>query len=80
MIYNVVLAAGVQQSESVIHIHISTLFKDSFPRIGHYITTYIFIHKHMVILQKIKNNIYPLFVKILDYYFNAFKVTFKVSV
>ena len=26
MIYNVVLVSGVQQSESVIHIHISTLF------------------------------------------------------
>ena len=27
MIYNVVLVSGVQQSESVIHIHISTLFQ-----------------------------------------------------
>ena len=26
LIYNVVLVSGVQQSESVIHIHISTLF------------------------------------------------------
>ena len=26
MIYNVLLVSGVQQSESVIHIHISTLF------------------------------------------------------
>ena len=26
MIYNAVLVSGVQQSESVIHIHISTLF------------------------------------------------------
>ena len=32
MICNVVLVLGVQQSESVIHIHISTLFfLDSFP-------------------------------------------------
>ena len=30
LIYNVVLVSGVQQSESVIHIHISTLFLDSF--------------------------------------------------
>ena len=29
--YNVVLVAGVRQSESLIHIRISTLFKDSFP-------------------------------------------------
>ena len=29
--YNVVLVSGVQQSESVIHIPISTLFLDSFP-------------------------------------------------
>ena len=27
MIYNVMLIAGVQQSESDIHIHIATLFK-----------------------------------------------------
>ena len=27
---------GVQQSESVMHIHISTLFSDSFPIEGHY--------------------------------------------
>ena len=26
LIYNVVLISGVQQSESVVHIHISTLF------------------------------------------------------
>ena len=31
LIYNVVLVSGVQQSESVIHIHISTLFKILFP-------------------------------------------------
>ena len=31
MIYNVVLLAAVQQSESVTHIHISTLFKILFP-------------------------------------------------
>ena len=30
LIYNVVLVSAVQQSESVIHIHISTLL-DSFP-------------------------------------------------
>ena len=32
MAYNVVLVSGVQQSESVIHIHISILF----PHIGYY--------------------------------------------
>ena len=31
LIYNVVLVLGVQQSESVIHIHISTLFQILFP-------------------------------------------------
>ena len=31
LIYNVVLVSAVQQSESVIHIHISTLFKILFP-------------------------------------------------
>ena len=31
LIYNVVLVSGVQQSESVIDIHVSTLFLDSFP-------------------------------------------------
>ena len=31
LIYNVVLVSSVQQSESIIHIHISTLFLDSFP-------------------------------------------------
>ena len=34
LIYNVVFVSGVQQSESVIHTHISTLFLfflDSFP-------------------------------------------------
>ena len=37
MIYNVVLVSGVQQSESVIHIHISTLFFFRlFSHIGHY--------------------------------------------
>ena len=35
MIYNVVLVSGVQQSESVIHVHISTLFR-FFSHIGHY--------------------------------------------
>jgi len=29
--YNVVLVSAVQQSESVIYIHLSTFFKDSFP-------------------------------------------------
>ena len=29
--YGVVSVSGIQQSESVIHIHISTLFLDSFP-------------------------------------------------
>ena len=31
LIYNVVLVSGIQQSESVIHIHIFTLFKILFP-------------------------------------------------
>ena len=31
LIYNVVLVSGVQQSESVMHIHISTLFQIVFP-------------------------------------------------
>ena len=31
LIYNVVLVSGVQQSDSVIHIHVSILFSDSFP-------------------------------------------------
>ena len=31
LINNIVLVSTVQQSESVIHIHISTLFLDSFP-------------------------------------------------
>ena len=31
MIYNVVLVSSVQQSESVIHIHIFTLFQILFP-------------------------------------------------
>ena len=31
LIYNVMLVSGVQQSESIIHIHISTLFKILFP-------------------------------------------------
>ena len=31
LIYNVVLVSAVQQSESVIHIHIFTLFLDSIP-------------------------------------------------
>ena len=35
LIYNVVLVSAVQQSESVIHITISTLFR-FFPHIGHY--------------------------------------------
>ena len=30
MVYSVVLVSAMQQSESVVHIHIST-FKDSFP-------------------------------------------------
>ena len=36
MIYSVVLVSGVQQSESVIHIHVSTLFFRFFSHIGHY--------------------------------------------
>ena len=31
LIYNVVLVSSIQQTESVIHIHISALFLDSFP-------------------------------------------------
>ena len=31
MIYSVVLVSGVQQSDSVIHIHISILFQILFP-------------------------------------------------
>ena len=31
LIYNAVLVSGVQQSQSVIRIHVSTLFVDSFP-------------------------------------------------
>ena len=31
LIYNVVLVSGVQQSVSVLHIHIAILFKDYFP-------------------------------------------------
>ena len=31
LIYNVVLVSGVQQTESIIHIHISTLFQILFP-------------------------------------------------
>ena len=31
MINNVVLVSGVQQSDSVIHIHVSILFSNSFP-------------------------------------------------
>ena len=34
--YNVVLASGVQQSESVIYIYIYPLFFRFFPYIGHY--------------------------------------------
>ena len=30
LIYNIVLVSGVEQSESVIYTHISTLFLDSF--------------------------------------------------
>ena len=30
LIYDAVLVSGVQQSESVIHIHIATLFLDAF--------------------------------------------------
>ena len=36
LIYNVVLLSAVQQSESVIHTHISGLFLDFFSHIGHY--------------------------------------------
>ena len=35
LIYNIVLVAAVQTSESVIHTHISTLFR-CFSHIGHY--------------------------------------------
>ena len=31
LIYNVVLVSGIQQSESVLHIHLSSLFKILFP-------------------------------------------------
>ena len=31
LIYNVVIGSGVQQSDSVIHIHISTVFQILFP-------------------------------------------------
>ena len=34
LVYSVVFVSGVQQSESVIHIHISTLFR-FFSHIGH---------------------------------------------
>ena len=39
LIYNVVLVSDVQQSESVVHIHILTLFYILFPiynGVGHY--------------------------------------------
>ena len=36
--YNVVIVSGVQQSESVIHIHISTLFFRFFSRIDEFST------------------------------------------
>ena len=36
MICSIVLVLGKQQSESVIHTHISTLFKIFFPHIGQY--------------------------------------------
>ena len=36
MLYSVVLASGVQQSYSVMYIHISTLFQTFFSHIGYY--------------------------------------------
>ena len=36
MIYNALLVSGVQQSESVICVHISTPFFRFFSHIGHY--------------------------------------------
>ena len=36
LIYNVVLVSAVEQSESIIHIHISTLFFAFFSHIGNY--------------------------------------------
>ena len=36
LIYNVVLVSAVQQIQSIIHIHISTLFR-FYSHIGHYI-------------------------------------------
>ena len=36
LIYNVVLVSAVEQSESVIHIHVSTLFLRFSSHIGHY--------------------------------------------
>ena len=61
LIYNVVLVSGIQQSESVIHIHVSTLFQILFPykplqrivqsslcyRVGPYYLYYIWCFVHV---------------------------------
>ena len=36
LLYNVMLVSAEQQSESVIHTHVSTLFFIFFPHVGHY--------------------------------------------
>ena len=49
MIYNVVLVSGVQQSDLVIHIHISTLFQILFPyRWFFFVVVVVFLWLHWV--------------------------------
>ena len=51
MIYNVVLVLGVQQSESVIHMHISSsLFFRFFSHIGHYRVFFFFLNKFIYLI------------------------------
>ena len=63
MIYNAVLVSGAWQSESVIHIHISTDFVRFFSCVGHYrvlnrVPCSIDIHTHIYIHIYAYINIY----------------------
>ena len=61
MIYNVVLVSGVQQKDSVIHVHISTLFQILSP-IGYYgiLSTVCCATQQVLVDYFIHSNVYML--------------------
>ena len=61
MIYSAVLISGVQQSEPVMHTHISTFFKDSFPIQGItecWVEFPVLYNRSLIVIRFIYSNVY----------------------